>query len=247
MCRNNTYSNTLKRRRGRVVVSPHPPARQRKALKLEIPATTEWTEREETCLGRRNCPFSTLMHLFTFLYCTLSLLSSFFLFHSSSALVSSCFLTSLGPVFIPLFATRPCLGFLQSCVSMSVWSVCDGYERTPECRGVPNHVLAWPLNKLIFYGCTALPLLLLLKGLYPIPTAFDLIMICTGFESCSHMCLWEYGVVCSICNSASLCGFDTFPCAAEEYEAIDQRMKRNPEKRGKWGLQMFLRQTNGGD
>lgn len=78
MCGNNTDSKTLKRRRGRAVVSQHPPARQRKALKLEIPATTEWTEREGTCLGRRNCPFSALMHLFTFLYCTLSLLSSLF-------------------------------------------------------------------------------------------------------------------------------------------------------------------------
>lgn len=78
MCGNNTDSKTLKRRRGRAVLSQHPPARQRKALKLEIPATTEWTEREGTCLGRRNCPFSALMHLFTFLYCTLSLLSSLF-------------------------------------------------------------------------------------------------------------------------------------------------------------------------
>lgn len=46
---------------------PATPARQRRALKLEIPATTEWTKREGTCLGKRNCPFSASMHLFTVL------------------------------------------------------------------------------------------------------------------------------------------------------------------------------------
>lgn len=52
-------SNAAKRQTA--VVSPR---RHRKALKLEIPATTERTEREGTCLGRRNCPFSAWMHLF---------------------------------------------------------------------------------------------------------------------------------------------------------------------------------------
>lgn len=71
-----------------------PPVRQRKALKLEIPATTEWTEREGTCLGRRNCPFSASMHLFTlplsrrhFLF-FMPLTSSFFSIHSSSTVPS---------------------------------------------------------------------------------------------------------------------------------------------------------------
>lgn len=245
MCGNNTDSKTLKRRRGRAVLSQHPPARQRKALKLEIPATTEWTEREGTCLGRRNCPFSALMHLFTFLYCTLSLLSSFFPFHSSSAVVSSRFLSSSGPVFIPFFSACPCLGFFRSCVSVSVWSACDAYERTPECRGVPNHVLAWPLNKLIFYGCTALPVLLLLKGLHPVPAAFDLVVIRTGSESCAHMCLWEYTVVWSISNS----GLTLFPVQLRRGKRSIGGWKgiQKIGGEGKGGMLMYLRQTNGRD
>lgn len=186
--------------------------------------------KEELPILRLDAPVHfPLLHTFSFIF---FIPSSFFPCHSSSAVVSSRFLSSSGPVFIPFFLACPCLGFFRSCVSMSVWSACDGYERMLECRGVPNHVLAWPLNKLIFYGCTALPVLLLLKGLHPVPAAFDLVVIRTGSELCAHMCLWEYTVVWSISNSASLCGFDTFPCAAEEGEAIDRRMKRNPEN---WG------------
>lgn len=152
---------------------PAPPAaRQRRALKLEIPATTEWTEREGTCLGRRNCPFSASMHLFTVLYraVTFSLIffisSSFFPIHSSSALLSS---RSSRSRFIPFFSARPCLSCVSMCVKRLLGrgcSACD--ESTPECRGAPNHVLAWPLNKLMFYGCRALPALPLLKGLHPL-------------------------------------------------------------------------------
>lgn len=154
---------------------PAPPARHRRALKLEIPATTEWTEREGTCLGRRNCPFSASMHLFTVLYRAVtfrSSLSRFFLVHSLFFFFFyCCFLVR--PVFprsrfIPSFPMRPCLGVRLGCVSMC-WSdggrsACDGDGSMPECRGAPHHVLARPLNTLMFYGCSALPVPMLLKS-----------------------------------------------------------------------------------
>lgn len=173
------------------------PARQRKALKLEIPATTEWTEREGTCLGRRNCPFSALIKQFTVLYRTASL-SSFFLIMPnilsmhSSTVVPSYSVSSLGPglslssesIHIPASGAA-----LSACVKHSAGrgcSVCDGDESTLECRGAFNHVLPWPLNKLIFYECTSLPVPILLKGLRLLPAAFDLVITQIGFNSCSQ-------------------------------------------------------------
>lgn len=207
------------------------PAHQRKALKLEIPATTEWTEIEGTCLGRRNCPFSALMHLFTVLFCTVTFLFlSSFSFFFFFWLYSVFFLSS----FIPFVSAHPWLAAVSACVC--VWSIwqdggcsvwwCWMRESTPECRGAPNHVLAWPLNKLIFYGCTALPTLLL-KGQCRSSTSFDLFMICTGCES---LCLWEYSLAC-ISNPTLLHGLDTFLCTtSEEKKQLIERMKRNLEK-----------------
>lgn len=81
------------------------------------------------------------------------------------------------------------------------------------CRGAPNHVLAWTLNKLIFYGCTALPSLLLLKGLQPFPAAFDLAS--TRSELCVHMCPWEHTVE-RLSDAASLRGLDMCSSGAED-------------------------------
>ncbi len=107
---------------------------------------------------------------------------------SSSTVVSSCFPSSLAPV-LSLSSQRAHVS--ASGGAVSAWSVlvgqgcsvCDGYESMLECRGAPNHVLAWPLNKLMFYGCRALPVLPLLKGLHNISTAFDLsaVIIRIGF------------------------------------------------------------------
>lgn len=67
-----------------------------------------------------------------------------------------------------------------------------------ECRCAPNHVLAWTLNKLMFYGCTALPTLSLLKGLHAARDAFDLnaVLIYIGFYSSAH--IMSEGENCSV-------------------------------------------------
>lgn len=148
----------------------------------------------------------------------------FFLFHKtpnilsmhSSTVVPSYSVSSLGPglslssesIHIPASGAA-----LSACVKRSAGrgcSVCDGYESTLECRGAFNHVLPWPLNKLIFYGCTALPTPYLLKGLHLLPAAFDLVLTQIGFNSCSKKVLLEdtprcvFGLIiwtcCLCCN-----------------------------------------------
>lgn len=44
------------------------PSRRARVLLLGIPATTERMDTEGTCLGRKNCPFSASVHLFTVLF-----------------------------------------------------------------------------------------------------------------------------------------------------------------------------------
>lgn len=90
-------------------------------------------------------------HFLSDLLCNLFFLphSLFFFFYSSSS------------AFIPFFSARPFLLRHRTRDALP----CD--ESTPECRGAPNHVLAWPLSKLMFYGCRALPAPRLLKGPRP--------------------------------------------------------------------------------
>lgn len=108
---------------------PAPPARQRRALKLEIPATTEWTEREVTCLGRRNCPFSASMHLFTVLYRAVTFSLIFFLAPSSFftlLLIRLFFSWAPRSSFIPFFSVRPCLSSM--CVKRLVGRGCSACD-----------------------------------------------------------------------------------------------------------------------
>lgn len=121
---------TLKKR-GKAEVNsgsfPAPPARQRKALKLEIPATTEWTEREGTCLGRRNCPFSASMHLFGVLYCADTFSLVFFILFNLFCLPHSLFsastlVVSLAPV-LSLSSLRVHVSASGGAVSACVRSV----------------------------------------------------------------------------------------------------------------------------
>ena len=188
--------------------------------------------------GKEELP---ILHLDATVYCPLTrrhflvffipLTSSFFLVH---ALLFYCsFLLSVfsWSSFIPSFWARPYLSCCQSfvacvkCLAGQRRTVCDGCESTLECRGAFNHVLPWPLNKLIFYGCTPLPCRFLLKGLHPIPSAFDPVIIRNGFKSLAHMRLWEYTVVWIVTIWAP----HFFLCSWAE-ETINWRMRRDTEK-----------------
>lgn len=145
--------------------------------------------KEELPILRLDAPVYCPLPRRHFLIFFMPLTSSFFPIHSLLLLL---FLLASRPPSLQFYpfllgASMPRL-LAELCQHVSVrvgrgCSVCDGYESTLECRGAPNHVLAWPLNKLMFYGCRALPVLPLLKGLHNISTAFDLsaVIIRIGF------------------------------------------------------------------
>lgn len=159
----------------------------------EIPATTEWTEREGTCLGRRSCPSSAWKHLFPVLYGAVTLSPVRLLFLYTFTLF----------LFFCFFFTSPycsCYSFLLSMSRLRVSAcvcVCVCARQDVDALPPYHHVLARPLNKLMFYGCTATPTPTppqthaSLKGpALLFPGAFDLSAIdtCVGFELCGCAC-----------------------------------------------------------
>lgn len=228
-CAANTHSITLKKKAEAPSSSfPAPPARQRRALKLEIPATTEWTEREGTCLGRRNCPFSA--------WILSSTAPSLSLWSCSEALLSSLFTLLLLLLLLP-FPTLQCYPFLL-CASMPQ-RLCEALvfgrgcsacsESTLECRGAPNHVSARPLNTLMFYGWRALPALPLLKGLHPQSCCLWSRRRCHAHWILMTR-LWEFTGE-DISNSISLFTLDTCPHATEERKQVMEGWKGIQKKK----------------
>lgn len=92
----------------------------------------------------------------------------------------------------------------------------------PECRGAPTHVLAWPLNKLMFYGCTAPPTHSL-KGPAPPPSC-----LWSARQRYTHW-IWKDVLTCvcgnPVSDSGPVCGPDTCLCSRAE-EATDQRLEK---------------------
>lgn len=118
----------------------------------EIPATTEWTEREGTCLGRRSCPSSAWKHLFPVLFAVTL----------SPVRLLSLYTFTLFFFFCFFFASPrcSCYSFLLSMSRLRVSArVCVCVRARQDVDALPpyHHVLARPLNKLMFYGCAATP------------------------------------------------------------------------------------------
>lgn len=134
------------------------------------------------------------MHLFSVLYCAhtfklvCSLLSSFFSIHSPGK-PSLSLLLAFAPL-LSLSYTHVCAAvpLVELCQQTGMLCLC--VTSTPECRDTLNHLLPWPLNKLMFYGCTALPNLFLLKGRRCLCMALIPGLSLYTLPVCTH--LWEY-------------------------------------------------------